>query len=697
MDSASRRATHAFARGAPKSVSHAIRPAQATGFVDPLGGLCRQAIEGSGLSLGLIEFSFDLHGQPCDPVGILGKPPLLLQQQVSATGDEGTSGATTLDWLDESAMRILSEVLRDRQRRRFLHKATSIQAWIDVRAMPIDNAARNQVLVLFEDVTARQQELASLRLQKAIAIDAENANAAYRLELEQQMDAQPFGLMMHDPSGLLRHANSTARGHWSQDLPREPQDYEGLNARWAPGSAQAGTMLKGDDWPLARAMRQGCVASGCIELFTGEHSEHPIVLQVWVTPVRDGQQRITGFVQASLDVTRQTEALKSLQNDVRCKDDFITMLVHELRNPLAPIKTAAQTLAAKEVRHSQDKRSIQIILRQASHLSRLIDDMTDLRKIQCGVLNVEPETVDVRTLVREAIEQVQPLIDQQGHALRVSEAPSPLEIHADPRRIIQIFSNLLTNAARYTPPGGLIEVETAGAAGRAVVTVRDNGFGMSPEFLGQAFNAYTRGIDAQKGAQEGFGIGLTLVKSLVDMHHGQLHASSGGLGRGCEFTVEFPLHLDSDCHDAKGRPLILVADDNRDTADSMGMLLEMHGYETMSAYSGSDALEKAQTRPPAVCIVDMLMPDMNGDQVVRQLRKRQELGQTVFVALTGMNERMHGAALAQAGFDHVFSKPIDTEQLLRLLDDSTGLSATSLDTNVPTEKTEMHRRCSDTP
>lgn len=693
MDRVSLAATDPFMRWMPKAGSPAIGHAQASGHLDAVSGLCRQALEASGLGLCLIELSFDLHGQPAGHAVVLAKPPLLLQPASGTARDETVTGLKTLDWLDESAVSVLCDVLRTRKPHRFLHKFTSAQRWFDIQATPVDRPAANQVLVLFDDVTERYRELASMRLREAIASDEAASSLAHRRRIEQHMEAMPVGLMVHDANGLMHHANRTALAHWPQPLPRAPGDYATLNGLWAPGSAQAGRQLRGDDWPLPRAIRNGSVATDRISMATGESSGHRIVLQVSVTPIYDPNQRITGFVQTSIDVTHQTEAMEGLRNEIRCNDDFITTLVHELRNPLAPIKTAAQTLAAKESRNAQARRCVQIILRQASHLSHLIDDMTDLRKIHSGILTIEPDIVDLNALVREAIEQVQPLIEQQGHVLKVSEPATPLRIHADPSRIVQIFSNLLTNAARYTPAGGSIDVTIANKDGHAVVSVKDNGIGIGAQLLARAFHPYVRGPEASASAQEGFGIGLALVKSLVDLHHGKVSVHSAGQGCGSEFVVELPLHASSHAEtleppEAKAAPLVLIVDDNRDSADSMGMLLEMYGYETFIAYSGASAIEFALARPPEVAIIDMLMPDMNGDQVVRQLRQQQALRHTTFIALTGMNERLHRNALEQAGFDHVFTKPVDVPQLLKLLESSTQSPQMRLGVDVPFDAAE---------
>ena len=361
-----------------------------------------------------------------------------------------------------------------------------------------------------------------------------------------------------------------------------------------------------------------------------------------------------------------------LRRENQMKDDFVHMLVHEIRNPLAPINSAAETLSTFQDGPPVVRQCAQIVRRQIGHLSRLVEDITDLRKIEQGVLAIDPHPVDLAALLTEAIEQVQARIQQKGQHLEIVGPPTPLILRADPRRIVQVMSNLLTNAIRYTPAEGRIQVRLGTSGQVAVISVRDSGIGMSQELIERVFDRYVRGEGAAESAQEGLGIGLTLVRALVGLHHGSVRATSAGPGLGSEFIVELPLPEDTEATTCESgmpapAPLLLVVDDNRDAADALVLLLELHGFHAMAAYDGPSALALAQQRRPAVCIVDLLMPGMNGIQVEKKLREIPGLSAVTVVALTGLVPSAQPGASTSPGFDYTFRKPIDGAQLIALL------------------------------
>ncbi|MGZ5949277.1 MAG: ATP-binding protein [Isosphaeraceae bacterium] len=378
---------------------------------------------------------------------------------------------------------------------------------------------------------------------------------------------------------------------------------------------------------------------------------------------------------------RQTqEQAAALADQDRRKDEFLAMLSHELRNPLAPIHNAlilirlGQQEPRPEVRQAYD-----IIDRQVENLVRLVDDLLDLGRITSGKIQLQKERIDLAAVIARAIEGARPLIDARRHTLEVNLPEAPVPVEADPVRLAQVLWNLLNNAAKYTPDGGRITLEVERGNG-AVVRIRDTGIGIAPEMLPKVFDLFTQMDRSLDRAEGGLGIGLTLVRRLTEMHGGTVAATSEGQGQGCEFVVHLPALPDeaspagptlpalAERHvaPASGRR-ILVVDDNRDSAESMAMLLRLFGNDVRTVQDGRLALEVAAAYHPSVVLLDICLPGLDGLEVCRRLRARNDESQPLIVALTGYGMEEDRRRCQEAGFDRHMVKPVDIETLQEML------------------------------
>jgi PAS domain S-box-containing protein len=395
-------------------------------------------------------------------------------------------------------------------------------------------------------------------------------------------------------------------------------------------------------------------------------------------------------VGAELDVTdrRVAEARlrtseEALRRADRRKDEFLATLSHELRNPLAPIRTAAEMLTLPNLSDVQLTWSRQVIYRQVEHMARLLDDLLDVARITRGKLQLKPQPVDLGTIVDTAVEAARPLITARRHGLTIQLPPDLPTFDADPVRLAQVLSNLLTNAAKYTDPPGRISLTARVENDILRIAVKDNGIGLSPEVLPEIFEMSSQVHDAQDRAEGGLGIGLALVKGLVILHGGGIEVFSEGVGHGSEFVVTIPRQMSSATRPAElastaeavstiASRKILVADDNEDAANTLAMLLRLAGHEVRTAHGGEAALTLANTFQPEVALLDIGMPDLNGYEVARQLR-RSDCGKDLrLIALTGWGQDEDKRRAYDAGFDYHLTKPVDPHRLDALLSGSTG-------------------------
>ena len=393
--------------------------------------------------------------------------------------------------------------------------------------------------------------------------------------------------------------------------------------------------------------------------------------------------RPTHFDGVTVDVTAQKQDQQSLtelnnrltEQDHR-KDEFLATLAHELRNPLAPVRSGLHLLE-RGGNEEQLARVREMMARQLGHLVRLVDDLLDVSRITLGKIDLKMERIDFRTVLHSALEATRPSVEAGRHELTMRLAPDPFPLIADITRLTQVIANLISNSARYTPPGGRIEIAAETQADRLVVKVTDTGDGIAPDMLPRVFDLFTQAQPLSSGAQSGLGIGLTLSRRLTEMHGGTIAAASAGLGAGSTFTVSLPLAtavesstLDTNnAASARSPPLrILVVDDNVDAAETLAMLLGLEGHKTCVAHTGEAALRSALEFQPNVVLLDIGLPGLSGNEIARRLRREERLPKPLLlIALTGWGSDEDRRKAKEAGFDRHLVKPVDLEKLLEAI------------------------------
>jgi two-component system, chemotaxis family, CheB/CheR fusion protein len=394
-------------------------------------------------------------------------------------------------------------------------------------------------------------------------------------------------------------------------------------------------------------------------------------------PYRSAPQGLGGVAMTLVDITSRKKAELDLREADRRKDEFIALLAHELRNPLAPISSGIEILKRRDLDPAIAARVTLTMSRQAAQLVRLIDDLLDVSRISSGRLHLRKTPVALADIVRDAVAAVRPLIDRSGHALSVDTPRERIMLDADAARLTQVLANLLNNSGRYTPSGGKIEVRVRREGNTAAVTVKDNGYGIPESALPHVFEMFYQGADPRSTTQTGLGIGLALAKSLIDMHGGTISAASGGVDLGSEFTLRLPVLEETATHaeaeaPAAAAPLgghrVLVVDDNADAAKTLAVLIQTLGANDVHvALSGEEALPLAERIKPDTVFLDLKMPDMDGYEVAQRMRSEPWCESTWLVALTGWGLDEHKRRTKDAGFDQHLIKPADRAALEAIL------------------------------
>lgn len=383
---------------------------------------------------------------------------------------------------------------------------------------------------------------------------------------------------------------------------------------------------------------------------------------------------------AALEKARLIKALRESEARARAadrrKDEFLAMLGHELRNPLAPITIALQLMKLRG--ESASVREQQVIERQVRHLARLVDDLLDIARVTRGKIQIDKQRIELAPIVEKAVELASPLFEQRNHQLRLDVPRTGLVVEADPGRLAQVVANLLTNAAKYTEPGGSVVLTAQRCAGRIAISVKDNGQGIAPELLSRIFELFVQGERTIERAQGGLGIGLALVRSLVELHRGRVEARSDGPGTGSEFIIELPAAADEAPREspppraAPPPPLragsrILVVDDNIDAAVALGKALREHGHEVAVAHDGAQALAAAAAFRATTALLDIGLPVMDGYELARRLRELWAGEPVRLVAIAGYGQASDRDRALASGFDAHLVKPVDFSKLLELL------------------------------
>jgi PAS domain S-box-containing protein len=554
--------------------------------------------------------------------------------------------------------------------KRYVRKDRSL-VWAKLTVGLVRDALPPYFISVVEDVTARKATEASLA-------ERERRYAALA-------DAMPQLVWVNHPDGtndFMNHRWQTYTGltleqlrglsGWNRVV--HPEDVKGVQAQWARAIEtgehyETEFRLRRQDgsycWFLARA--------------EADRNEQGAILRWFGTCTDiDASKR-------NEERLRKTEA--ALREEDRRKDLFLATLSHELRNPLAPIRNAASFLEKPELNAEDVERSRLIIARQVRHMASLLDDLLDISRIARGGVTLKKEYANLQGLLTEALEAARPLIDAKRHTLTLEWPEQPVEMEVDPVRLVQIVVNLLCNAAKYTDPEGEITVGARTEDKNLVIFVRDTGIGLAPDMLTRVFEMFTQVQTTQDRTEGGLGIGLALVKGLVELHGGRVEARSEGVERGSEFIVYLPdgcvptgtlAHTPSAKGDDEIRNKIcriLIADDNRDGADSLAMLLKLSGHEVQTAHTGLDALQMAAKHRPHIAILDIGMPGLSGYEVAQQIRREAWGAHMKLIAVTGWGQADDKYKAQRAGFDHHLTKPVDPMVLEALFTATTQLTA----------------------
>jgi len=435
-----------------------------------------------------------------------------------------------------------------------------------------------------------------------------------------------------------------------------------------------GLPLEGDR--VCYPLRIGDRTLGALALGVEISPSHLVTLQELVSRAAIALDNARLYSSLQREIVRSREAEESLQDANRRKDEFLAMLSHELRNPLAPIRNAVEVIRRVAPPDPKLTMAREVVDRQVALLARLVDELLDVSRISQGKIVLKKEPVDLGRIIAHAVETTRPLVDTRRQTLSVAVPAQPVWLSADFARLSQVLSNLLNNASKYTGEGGRIELTATASEGEATITVRDNGAGIEPHLLDKVFELFVQGERALDRGQGGLGIGLTLVKRLVELHQGRVEASSDGPGRGATFTVTLPCisavetSQQRGAHPAAPRPSsevygrrVLVVDDNVDAAESTAAFLRLEGHEVKAVHDGLQALASLKVFDPHVVVLDIGLPGLDGYAVARQLRGRGDTSHVLLIALTGYGQKEDRTRAAEAGFDYHFVKPADPREI----------------------------------
>ncbi len=481
----------------------------------------------------------------------------------------------------------------------------------------------------------------------------------------------PAGVGVMDRNGIWTLSNSEMDRYVPKAI---PSVLGSRTARWRSWD-ERGDPVPPEQWPGKRALRGAIVSPGMEMLYTDDDGQESWK-RVSAAPLRDTNGEVIGACSVLQDITCLMNAEQALREADRRKDEFLATLAHELRNPLAPIRNGLHLLRTHAIEGDAERDVHDMLGRQVDHMVRLVDDLMEVSRISGGKVELRKEPTELNAVLRNAVETSRPLIDAGHHQLNISFPPESLMVEADPVRIAQVIANLLNNAAKYTKEGGQIWLTAQREAGDAVITVRDNGIGISAEMLEKVFDLFAQAERTYSRSQGGLGIGLTLARTLAEMHGGSVTARSRGTGMGSEFVLRLPLlqHKSPTVVKRAIRPAtslasrrFLVVDDNRDAADSLSMVLKFLGADVLTVSDGPTALAAFSTFRPHVVMLDIGMPGMDGYEVARRARQSAEGADATLIALTGWGQDEDRRRSKDAGIDHHLVKPVNIDALEQLL------------------------------
>jgi signal transduction histidine kinase len=450
--------------------------------------------------------------------------------------------------------------------------------------------------------------------------------------------------------------------------------------------------------PVEKVLREGRIVGLANHTALIARDGTEVAIEDSAAPIRDSDGTVAGAVMvfhdviarrraeadserlykaAQIEIANRESADAALRDADRRKDEFLATLAHELRNPLAPIRQAALISKAQGATEAQKRWSHDVIDRQVQHMSMLLDDLLDISRVTRGRLALRMQSTNLASVIEAAVETARPAIDGKRHVLSVEIPTEPVQFTADPLRVAQVLSNLLTNAAKYTDPEGQIRLTAGCESGDVVIRVADTGIGISAAALPRVFNMFSQVHSTTDRSEGGLGIGLALARGLIDLHEGKLEARSAGLGCGSEFTVRLPRRPVMEAqHGESNTPAtstvirrcrILIADDNRDSAETLAALLRMDGHEVTAVHDGPVALSAFREFKPEVALLDIGMPGLTGYEVARKMRQAASGASLTLIAITGWGQDVDKERAVAAGFDHHLTKPVDPRRLADLL------------------------------
>ena len=487
----------------------------------------------------------------------------------------------------------------------------------------------------------------------------------FRLLVEGVVD---YAIFMLDPEGMVASWNAGAQR--IKGYAREEILGKHLSRFFTPEDVAAGKPWE----EIAQARRDGrAEAEGWRVRKDGTRFWARAVLSA----LHDQSGQLRGFAKVTQDLSERRH-LHDLEKATKQVNEFIATLAHELRNPLAPIRAAVQVMARAPAGDPAQETMRQTIERQSAQLARIVNDMIDISRITRGVIAIEREPVDLAEVARRALEAAAPAIEAGRHRLEVELPAAPAVVEGDLYRLTQLATNLLNNAAKFTPEGGAISLSVATEDHTVVLRLRDTGRGIEPEFLKRIFDMFVQGRGPGRMGG-GLGIGLAISRKIAQLHGGSLEAHSEGEGKGAEFTLRLPLADHLAVREREEKPAapsaaqrVLIVDDNRDAARTLELLLRSLGHETRVAYDGAEALAAAPSFEPHVVLLDIGLPGIDGYEVARRLRAMRELERVRIVAITGWGQEADRQRSREAGFDLHLVKPVDPNELARILHEQGG-------------------------